>query len=496
MLRANIPAGQEHIEGLGLEMLNKSDLKLINEITMDVLENVGIETKDHEALQLYADAGCEVDFEKCVAKIPEYLVEDALRSAPSRVKLTAIDKKKDLVLRSGPYVNWAPFGVGIQFLEFDANGKHKVRASTEADLKKSMTICDWCDGFNVADPTITARDWTEKGRADLHEVQTALCNTTKPFTFGEPESDGFDDYFEMAKIVYGGDEELARKRPLINVCNCPTSPLQICENSTQITIKAARRMIPDVIISMSMAGGTGPITLEGTFLTQNAEVLAGVTLAQIANKGAPVTYGSATTIMDLRRGIASGGAPEMALLSAAVAQLSQFYGIPCGDAAGCWTDSKVPDAQAGFEKGMTGMIPALAGANLIFGGGLLEMGQTISLEQLVIDNDVIGMINSLLKGMHVTESRLSLDEIEEVGIGGHFIARASTRKSMHEQSNPLVFDRNMRGSWERNGSKDAALAAHEKVEWILENHNPCGLDRDVVKELEAFVARQDKEFLK
>ncbi|KKG12028.1 hypothetical protein EO98_01425 [Methanosarcina sp. 2.H.T.1A.6] len=156
----------------------------------------------------------------------------------------------------------------------------------------------------------------------------------------------------------------------------------------------------------------------------------------------------------------------------------------------------MPDAQAGFEKGLTAMLPALAGANLIYGSGMLEMGQTISLEQLVIDNDIICMINSLLKGMNVTESRLSLDEIEEVGIGGHFISRASTRKNMNGQSNPLIFDRNMRGSWERNGQKDAALAAHEKVEWILENHNPCGLDRDVVKELEAFIARRDKEFLR
>ena len=142
------------------------------------------------------------------------------------------------------------------------------------------------------------------------------------------------------------------------------------------------------------------------------------------------------------------------------------------------------------------MLPALAGANLIYGSGMLEMGQTIALEQLVIDNDVIDMINSMLKGMHITEDRLLMEDIEEVGIGGHFIARASTRKYMSEQSSPLVFDRNMRGPWEKKGSKDAVQVAHEKVEWILENHDPCGLDRDVVKDLGAFVARRDKEYLR
>lgn len=315
-------------------MLNKDDLRAIHEATLDVLENVGIETTDPEALQLYADAGCEVDFEKCIVRIPEYVVEAALRSAPSRVRFAALDKKKDLVLRSGPYVNWAPFGVGIQFFEFDSNGHHMIRDSTEEDLRKSMVVCDWCDGYNVADPTITARDWMEKGRGDLHELCTALTNTTKPFTYGEADGDHFDDYFELNKLVYGGDEELARKRPLINMCNCPTSPLQFCENGSQVIIKSARQNIPNCVLSMALAGGTGPITMEGTLVVQNAEVLAGITLAQIAKRGAPVTYGCSTTIMDLRKGTASVGAPEMALIGAAVAKLSQFYGIPCSDVAG------------------------------------------------------------------------------------------------------------------------------------------------------------------
>ncbi len=331
---SNTPAGLEHIEGLGLNILNKSDLQAIHEATLEVLENVGIETTDPEALQLYADAGCEVDFEKHVVKIPEYVVEKALRSAPSRVRLAALDKKKDLVLRSGPYVNWAPFGVGIQFFEYDRDGHHKVRASTEADLKKSMAVCDWCEGYNVADPTITARDWLEKGRADLHELCTALCNTTKPFTYGEADGTHFDDYFELNRIIYGGDEELARKRPLINMCNCPTSPLEFCSNGSQVIINSAKQNIPNCVLSMALAGGTGPVSLEGTLVVQNAEVLAGITLAQITNRGAPVTYGCSTTIMDLRKGTAAVGAPEMALIGAAVARLSQFYGIPCSDVAG------------------------------------------------------------------------------------------------------------------------------------------------------------------
>jgi trimethylamine--corrinoid protein Co-methyltransferase len=323
------------LDGLSLGMLSKEDVRHITQATFDVLENVGIGISDPEALALYDRAGCDVDYELGVVKIPEYVVTDALRFAPSRVRFAAIDKKKDVIVEAGGAVNWAPFGVGIQSFEYDVNGKHTVRPSTKEDLKKSMTICDWCDSYNVADPTVSAVDIVGKGRRnDLHELAVALSNTTKPFTYGEPDPDGFDDYFELTKMVYGGDEELAIKRPLINMCYCPTSPLEICDVGSQIAIKSARHNIPNCVLSMAMAGGTGPITLEGTLVVQNAEVLAGIALAQIVNKGAPVTYGCSTTIMDQRRGTAAVGAPEMALISAAAAQLCEYYNIPCTDIAG------------------------------------------------------------------------------------------------------------------------------------------------------------------
>ncbi|NPE27985.1 hypothetical protein HNV12_08425 [Methanococcoides sp. SA1] len=324
----------DDLGGLSLEMLSKEDVRYITQATFDVLEAVGVRIGDLEALALYDDAGCEVDHKSGVVKIPEYVVTDALRSAPSRVRYAAIDKKKDVVVRAGGDVHWAPFGVGIQFFEYGANGNHTVRPSTEADLKKSMAICDWCDSYNVADPTITASDVVGNGRCDLHEIAVALANTTKPFTYGEPLPDGFDDYFEMTKIVYGGDEEQAIKRPLVNMCYCPTSPLEICDIGSQLAIRAARSNVPNCVLSMAMAGGTSPITLEGTLVVQNAEVLAGIVLAQIANKGSPSTYGCSTTIMDQRRGTAAVGAPEMALISSAAAQLCQYYDIPCTNVAG------------------------------------------------------------------------------------------------------------------------------------------------------------------
>ncbi|NPE27983.1 [trimethylamine--corrinoid protein] Co-methyltransferase [Methanococcoides sp. SA1] len=480
--------------GIGLGMLSKTDLDLITQATAEVLETVGIHTDDPEALGIYAEGGCDVDRENGVVLIPEHLVMDTIRYTPSKVRFAGFDRKKDVMLRAGPEVHWGPFGVGVQILEYSKAGNTSVRPTTEDDLRKSVIISDWCDNYDVADPTVTGDDWIDKGRGDLHELSTSLINTTKPTTYGSPEEARFDDYVELNRIAYGGDEELARKRPLLKLCYCPTSPLDLCDNVTQLSIKCANNMIPSHVISMALAGATGPVTLAGTLVTQNAEVLASMALSQLANRGAPVVYGSANTIMDLKSGTASVGSPELALLSSAVAQLAQYYKIPTASVMGGWTDSKVPDVQVGAERGLA-MLPALAGANLIMAGGVLDGGMTISLEQLVVDNDIFGTINHLLKGFDVTEENIRMNDIKKVGIGKHYLALASTRAGITGQSNPLTFDRNMRGPWENQGSKTALDLAHEKVEWILENHDPCGLDGDVVKEMNLFVAGKDKEFL-
>ncbi|MDY0388032.1 MAG: trimethylamine methyltransferase family protein [Methanolobus sp.] len=481
-------------ERIGLDMFSKADMDLITQATFEILETIGVYTEDAEAQNIYAEAGCDVDYKTGIVKIPEHLIIDAIRYTPSKVRLAALDKKKDVMLRAGPSVHWGPFGVGVQMLDYSKDGSTSIRPTTEEDLRKSMIIADWCDNYDVTDPTVTAVDWMEKGRGDLHELSTSLINTTKPTSYGSPEEASFEDYNELNKIAYGGDEEMARKRPLIKLCYCTTSPLELSNNVTQLTIKCAENMIPSHVISMALAGATGPVTLAGTLVTQNAEILASMTLSQLVNRGAPVLYGCANTIMDLQSGTAAVGSPELALLSSAVAQLAQYYKIPTASVMAGWTDSKIPDIQTGAERGLA-MLPALAGANLIMMGGVLDGGMTMSLEQLVIDNDIFGSMKHILKGLNITEENICIDDIKKVGIGKHYLSLASTREGIAGQSNPLTFDRNMRGPWEKQGSKTAVDLAHEKVEWILENHDPCGMDRDIVKEMNNFVVRKDKEFM-
>ncbi|WP_445474369.1 [trimethylamine--corrinoid protein] Co-methyltransferase [Methanococcoides methylutens] len=484
------------LSGIRLEAFTNEELDLIHHTTLDILERVGIRTDDPEALDYYEGAGCSVDRKTNTVYIPGYLVEEAIRSTPKNVKLYGVDKKKDIVAKaSDSNVHWSPFGVGFQMFDYDPSGNHSVHDATEADLVNSMTILDYCDSIDRADTPITVTDIAGKGHCDIHELFIGLTNTTKPFSLGASEYENFDTYLEMNKMVYGGDEELAAKRPIFFSCCCQTSPLESPTRDSQLIIKCAENNITNEVISMVMAGSTGPVTLEGTIVTHNAEVLAGLVLAQIVNKGAPAFYSSATTMMDLKNGVAATGSPEMGLLGLSFGKLARHYGMPSGIIAGCWTDSKLPDVQAGFEKAMTAMLPAFGGATTVFGAGGIESGNTMSLEQLVIDNDIIAMTQRLLNGFNVNRESLAFDDITKVGPGKHFLAVKSTRMGMDSQSSPAIFDRRMRGDWVNNGAKDALEVANEKVQDILKTHNPCGLDADIVADLKALVAEKDKSYV-
>ncbi|WP_440953007.1 trimethylamine methyltransferase family protein [Methanococcoides sp. FTZ1] len=488
---SNASEADTYADGLELDLMGKDDLKALTHVSTQILEEIGIQSSDEGSLKLYADAGCEVNLDTMVAKIPEHLVMESIRSAPKAFKLAALDRKKDFKISSGFGFNLGPFAVGVQCMDYGGNGNYVVRESTSEDLRNATIIADYCDNYVVGDACVAARDLESVARP-FHEILISMTNTTKPFAYSEPDGHSFDDYFEMTKIAYGGDGELAIKRPLVNVVCCPTSPLSMCDNTGRVIIEAARRNIPNHIISMVMAGGTGPITPEGTLAVHNAEILAGIALSQITNKGAPVLYGSATTIMDMKTAGAATGSPEMGMFSAAVAKIGQYYGIPTS-VAGAWTDSKLPDEQAAFEKGMTGILPAVAGADLLFSGGVLEGGQTLSLEQMVIDNDMFSMFRKLARGFSFSEDNMLFDEIRKAGIAGHYLSKPSTLERMSEQSSPCVFDRDVRESWVKQGSRDAVAVAHSEVVDILKNHDPCGLDAEIVRDLEHFVKEKDLE---
>ncbi len=320
--------GKVALHGVKFELLSDDELQMIDRATKDILMNNGVQVSDEEARKVFADAGCEVDETTFIVKIPEWLVDRCLSMAPSKFMLYGRDDEHTLEQEWNGKVHFTCFGTGIQVCRFIEPGKYETRDSTDADLAECAKLVDWAENIDYFSLPVSARDWAGKGAEDVHEMLTSISNTVKHFHHIDPVGEHVEYYWEIAKAFYHGDEKMARDRPLFSMLVCPTSPLELSHNACQVIMKGARFGIPVNVLSMAMSGGSSPIFLAGTLVTHNAEVLSGIVLAQLAAPGAKVWYGSSTTTFDLKRGTAPVGSPELGLISAAVAKLGQYYGLP------------------------------------------------------------------------------------------------------------------------------------------------------------------------
>ncbi len=324
------PRGEERagVSRISFDVLGTTGREAIHEATLQVLETVGVKVPVDEALDMLDSAGCAVDTATQTVRFPRRVVEEALESAPGTILLASRDGAHDYVM-GGHSVGYTNFGEGTKVYDLET-GDH--RDSTLDDLAQIARLCDaleMCETFEMA---VTPTDVPPED-AYLESFVAALRNTTKHVHAGVETGEQLDTLVEIAAAVVGGAEAL-RERPIFSVDTCPTSPLALYSPTPEIMMRCARHGIASNVISMAMAGATSPITLAGTMVTHNAEVLSALTLAQLACRGAPVIYGSSTTTFDLRHATAPVGAPELALISAAVAEMSDFYYLPCWVAGG------------------------------------------------------------------------------------------------------------------------------------------------------------------
>ena len=320
--------GKKSQQGVSVELFSDEDILKIDHATIDVLSTFGIQVSDDEALKVFKDAGCEVDMKTKVVKIPEWLVRKSLATAPSQFVLYGRDEKNTLEQEHNGRVHFTCFGTGIQVCRYLGPGEYKTTDSNEKDVADCAKLVDWADNIDYFSLPVSARNWAGKGAQDVHEMLTALKNTTKHFHHIDPVAENVKFYWDLAVAYYGGDAKMARDRPIFSTLVCPTSPLELSHNAAQVIMQCARYGVPCNILSMAMAGGSSSIHLAGTLVTHSAEVLSGIILAQIVAPGAPVWYGSSTTTFDLKHGTAPVGSPELGLISASVAKLGQFYGLP------------------------------------------------------------------------------------------------------------------------------------------------------------------------
>ncbi len=322
-----MPKGQKTSSGgwlgMGLQSLTPAELDDIHGATLKILQYTGIYVYSRKALEIMANGGADVDFTTGRVLIPAYMVEEAIESAPSCIILAARNPGHDVFV-GGKRVHFTTFGAGSRVVD-PLTGK--IHDATKTDVGLTALVCDAMDNVDIFTCTLVATDMPH-ATSGLHEAEAFLLNTGK-----HCQHDHLDDgaeaksFFAMAAAIAGGWEEL-KKRPIVSTMVCPSSPLQLPRGVAEIIMESARAGVPVNIVPMVMAGATGPVTLAGTLVVQNAEVLGGIVLHQLTNRGAPVIYGSSSTIFDLTALTAPVGAPELGMLSAATAELARFYLLP------------------------------------------------------------------------------------------------------------------------------------------------------------------------
>lgn len=314
--------------GLSLNILTEHELGEIHLATLELLDQTGVIVEDEAARERFEAAGARIDPDSNTVRIPPYLVEDAIRSTPSKVILAGRDPKHDLVLES-TRVHFTNFSEGVKINDLHTGAN---RTPVKQDLVETARVIDYLDEVDFCEKALGAHD-VNQDTVPLHNAEAYLTNTSKHCAFGPGNGKLLNKILEMAGAIVGGMKNLCQ-RPIVSFTTCPVSPLTLIRECCEIIMESAHNGVVCNILSMAMAGGTAPVSLAGALVTHNAEILSGLTLAQVTRRGAPVIYGSSTTAMDLKRALATVGTPECALISAAVARLARYYNLPSYVAGG------------------------------------------------------------------------------------------------------------------------------------------------------------------
>lgn len=471
---AGLPGGQ-------YKPLTEAQVAQIYEAALTVLERTGIEVLPSPCREVWRAAGAQIDETRNRVFIARDLIERGLSTAARSVRLCGQSPEFDMQLE-GTRVYLGTGGAAVKVLDFDGT----VRESTLRDIFDIGRMVSALDNIHFYLRPVVARDIPVEA-LDLNTYYAALASTRKHvmgncFTTGTVRQ-----VVKLAEMIAGGADAL-RERPFVSWVNCWTvSPLRYAPETVAVLDEIVAQGMPVAISSAPQAGATSPVTLAGTLVQLTAEQLSGITYINLMRPGHPTLLGYVPSVADLRTGSFTGGSPEFSLMNAAAAQIAHHIGLPVYNSAGL-SDSKVPDVQAGYEKGMSTTTAALAGANYIHhSAGLLESMLTVAYEQYVIDDDVNGSVMRMVRGIEVDDETLSLDVIHEVCNGeGHFLGHSQTLSRMNtEYYYPHTGDRLTRDNWERAGAGDMRERARHKARELLATQYPQHISDELDARLRA-----------
>jgi trimethylamine--corrinoid protein Co-methyltransferase len=461
------------LEGGIYKPLTERELERIHDSALQILERVGMGDATPEIIELAHKKGLKTTDDGRIL-FPRAFIEDVVAGAARNFTLYGRDREYDLEL-SGSKVHYGTAGAAVSVLDFKTGA---YRASTLMDIYDFGRLADRLPNIHWFGRTVVPTELPGGVVMDVNISYAMAAATQKHVAAGFTEGEGVLAAVEMFDMILGGEGRFAERPCCTAYCTGVVPPLRYGELSLEVAVAAAKVGMPVDFIIAAQAGATAPASLAGTLVQTTAEGLAGVALVNLVKPGHPTIFSNWPFTSDLRTGSFSGGGSEEALLNAASAQIGNFYDLPTGVAASM-TDSKIPDNQAGYEKGITSLLTGLSGANLIHeSAGMQASLLGCCYEAMAIDSEMLGTVLRAIRGIEVTDETLSVEVIEEVVNGpGHFLGHPQTLSLMEsEYIYPELGDRERPATWEEAGSPDIRVRARARVEEVLSTHYPSYID--------------------
>ncbi len=471
-----------------LELLTPDMIARILDEAFQLMLEPGIKVQSAEARQLLASAGADVNEATEVVRIPEGLVRAALQTVPKEFFL--FDRRGNPRVRyGGDAVHFDPGSSAVHILDPDT-GEH-VPSETK-DLARLVKIAEMLPQYDAQSTAVVCNE-VAKEIGDLYRLYVVLMLSEKPIVTGAFSNKNPGVMFDMLAIYTGGRKGLAEK-PQAVFDVCPSPPLIWSSFGAGNLIQLARAGVPAEIVSMPLAGAGAPVTLLGSIVQHAAECLSGIAIHQLAKPGAPIVWGGAPAIFDMRKGGTPMGAIETAMLDAGYAQVGKSLGMPTHGYL-CATDTKVIDSQSGLESGMTALIGALAGINMISGAGMLDFLACHSPEKLAIDAEIVGMVKRLLDGIEVRTETLATAFYEGINFKADFLKQRITRDLFpKEQYLPsAVIDRDSIRGWQNSGAQNTFQRAKARADELVSKYQRPEVAVEHEKELVALVSSLARE---
>lgn len=449
------------------QLLTDVQVQRTHEASLQILQEVGLDVQNTKARALFKQHGCGVADDTRRVTIPLRVIEQQLQSVPPKFTFHARNPEFDRTIPDdAPLVMTASSAPNLM----DPVTQQQRLAASE-DLARIAGLIDRLPGIDVFSLPTLAAD-APPGQESLARFYTALKYCRKPIRGSAAPGDDGVAILQLAHEI-AGSEAVYKAHPFITHHHCPMiAPLRMDEHSTELMIFYTEQGLPNHPTIVPNAGLTSPMTLAGTLAQGNAEFLACAALMQMVRPGTPTIYSTLSTVADLRSGAYASGGIECGMLSMAHAQMARFYRVPCSGYIGL-TNSKLVDAQAGYEKALSCMGGLLAGMHVLQFAGLIEALLTFDFGMAVVDNEISLMLKRVGRGLEFSAANLALAEIKTVGPSGMFVETDLTLERMKATAFfPDVADRESRESWSKKGGLATADKALLKARKILESDCP------------------------